>query len=406
MIASTLVWHAANFLFNSVAARALGPAHYGSLAAVVAILYVASPVFVSMQTVASRLTTTLSLEGQPERIRGLLRFYTLRIAGVFVLLALVFVLLSGALAEFLNVPSPLSVAILAGAFVTSVFTHMQRGVLQGSREFGRYALSQVAEAVAKIVFAVVLLVWVWQSVGGGVLSIVLASAVGALVNLSLLSYMPKPTRRVEPIPHPYRYSLTTLVSLVLLALLLSVDVLAAKRYLPSHEAGVYAAVSLCGKIVFFATSAITLFLFPFFSARQEQGRDARGPFAAAIGVVAGMATVVVALYFVAPSVVVVPLFGRDYSHANGYLAYSGIAFGCYALVYLTAMFMLSQRDARGAAVLACALAVQLTGLYTFHGSIADIIGVQLAVLATSALVLGALAASRPAFAAPTAAEAP
>jgi O-antigen/teichoic acid export membrane protein len=395
VIASTLVWHVSNFLFNSVAARLLGPAHYGSLAAVVAILYVISPVFVSMQTVASRLTTTLGTDGQWSRVRGLLSFYSVRIGGVFAGLSIVFVLLSGALAEFLNVTSPGAVAILGAAFVTSVFTHMQRGVLQGAREFGRYALSTLVEALVKIVAAVVILVFLWRSVGGGVLAIVVSSAVGALANWRLLAFMPKPREQVEQIPHPYRYSLATLGSLVLLALLLSADVLAAKRYLPAHEAGVYAAVSLCGKIVFFATSAITLFLFPFFSARQDQGRDARGPLAAALGVVSLMALCVVGVYVVAPSVVVVPLFGSDYGDANPYLAVSGLAFGCYAIVYLSAMFLLSQQDGRGPVVLGVALIAQLAGLYVFHSSIWDIVYVLLAVLVVTAGALAALAVTRP-----------
>ena len=391
MVGSTLVWHFSNFAFNAIAARMLGPASYGSLAAVVALLYVASPLFVSIQTVTSRLTTKLGNRGEWARVRGLARFYGLRLALAGLLLVAAFALSSSALARFLRVPSQLPIAILGIGFLFSTITHLQRGVLQGSMRFGRYAVSAIAEAGMKIVATVVLLIWIWPSVEGAILAIALASLFAAIVNGGLLRFLPKPRGRVDPIAHPFRYSLVTLCCLLLLATLLSVDLLAAKRYLDPHDAGLYAAVSLAGKIAFFATSALALYLFPIFSERQEQGIDSRRPLKGALAVLVAGSAVLTTIYFLAPQIVIGPLFGSRYAPAGDYIGWMGIAFSAYAVVYLLAMYMLAREDPRVNSVLALSVLAQLAGLYARHSSIAQIVSVQLAVLVSTALVLGTVA---------------
>jgi O-antigen/teichoic acid export membrane protein len=390
VLAGTLLWHASNFAFNAVSARMLGATQYGTLAAVIALLYVASPIFLSIQTVSSRITTRLIVRGEGDSVRELVRRYRLRLGLVGLAVAAAIALGSSALARFLRAPSGAPIAILGGAFLFSFVTHLQRGVLQGSMKFARYALSVFTEATVKITVTVVLLLWLWKSVDAAVMAIGVGAFVGMICNSALLGFLPRSDRKIELERHPYRYSIFTLSCLVLLALLLSVDLLAAKRYLAPHEAGLYAAVSLSGKIVFFATSALTLYLFPIFSERQERGLDSRGTLGGALLALVAASSVLVTVYFVAPQIVITPLFGSGYEAAGPYIGWIGIAFGAYAALYLTAMYLLVQESSLVTSVLTLAVLVQLTGLYFFHGSISQIIAVQGMVFGATALVLGSL----------------
>ena len=45
------IWQLSNFLFNAVAAHALGPAGYATVAAIVGFAYLFGPVFVALQTI-------------------------------------------------------------------------------------------------------------------------------------------------------------------------------------------------------------------------------------------------------------------------------------------------------------------------------------------------------------------
>ena len=400
VLASTLAWHASSFLFNAGAARLLGVADYGTLAALMALLAVASPFFISFQTVASRITTQLTAAGKLDRVRGLLRFYGLRLAFVGVVAACTVALFSAAVARFLRVGSGGPIAILGIIVLLSVFTHLQRGALQGSAAYTRLSASMVTEAITKIVATMLIVAFVWRSVAGALLGIAVAAAAALAANAALLRFLPRSRTTVEVIAHPYRYSATTLATLALLALLFSADVLAAKRYLDPHHAGLYAAVALCGKIVFFATSAFSPVLFPWFSSRQERGVDSRRPLGASLAAVAAVCSSLIAIYFVAPSVVVVPLFGSEYRAAGGYIGWMGIALGFYSIAYLASMYLLSQKIEAGAAVLALVVLGQLAGLYSFHDSVRTLIEVQMVVLGAAAVALVALAAYHAPAAAP------
>jgi O-antigen/teichoic acid export membrane protein len=391
VLGSTLLWHASNFAFNALSARMLGTAQYGTLAAVIALLYVGSPIFFSIQTVASRLTTKLVASGEEARIRGLIRFYGLRLGLGGLLLAAAVAISSSALARFLRVPSPVPIAILAIAVLLSVLTHLQRGVLQGSMEFGRYALSTVTEATAKIGASVLILVVLWRSVDAAVLAMALGSALGLFVNSFLLRFLPQSRGRPRPIPHPYRYSALTLSCLLLLAVLLSMDLLASKRYLDPHTAGIYAAVSLSGKIVFFATSALAVYLFPIFSERRDRGVDAKGTLTGALAVLLLGSASLVAGYFFMPHVLITLLFGHSYDSATAYVGWMAIAFSAYAFLYLTAIYLLSQENIIVSLVLGIAALGQAAGLYTFHSTISAIVGVQVVVFVSTAVALGTVA---------------
>jgi O-antigen/teichoic acid export membrane protein len=275
---------------------------------------------------------------------------------------------------------------------------MQRGALQGTLRFGRYAISTVTEGLLKVLTATAVLLAVWKAVDAAVLAVVVSAAAAVVVNRALLGFLPRTGGDLAPTPHPYRYSLTTLGCMVLLAALLSVDVLAAKRYLGAHDAGIYASASLCGKVVFFATSSLSLVAFPLLSSHHERGTDARGPLTKALALVAAASAVLVAVYAIAPRAVVVPLFGERFAAAAPYLVWMGAAFAFYAVAYLAAMFLLSQKRLAGITALAIGALAQLAGFYCFHESIHALVAVNAAVFAGTAAALLAMAFRRGAHA--------
>lgn len=386
VVASTLFAHLSNFIYNATAAHLLGPTEYGSLAAVIALLYVASPFFVAVQTIASRTTTGLVVSGRTELVLPMVRYYGMRLAVGAALLAGFTALFSNAFARFVRVPSAIPVAILGIGFAFSAVNHLQRGVLQGASQFERYAISTIVEASVRVVAAVVLLVVVARSVDVAVVAVVLGSLCGMGATSFLLRALPRGSAREVP-RVPIGYSATTLASLIALALLLSVDVLAAKRYLDPKTAGVYAAVSLIGKIVFFATSAAAVLLFPSFSAHHHRGSDARRTLTRAFAFVAAASAVIVGIYFLVPQLVITVLFGERYDAARPYLGWIGIAFGFYALAYLGGTYLLSHQRFAGVGVLAFGVLAQLGALYTFHGSLWAFTWVQVGVFGATAVAV-------------------
>ena len=189
-------------------------------------------------------------------IRPLLAFHRRRLIVAGLVVAATIGLTSSAAARFLRIDSGLPIAIVGVGLSLSLLTHSQRGVLQGTKRFGRYSLSTFVEASVKVIGAAVFVIWIWPSVEGAVIAIPLAAACSLVTNSLLLRFLPPGKIDGAARPIEGRRSGATLATFILLALLLAADVLAAKRYLSADAAGLYASISLAGKAVYFATSAL------------------------------------------------------------------------------------------------------------------------------------------------------
>ena len=411
VFAGAAVGQVAGFVFNAVGAHSLGPARYGTLAASIALLSLASPLFTAVQTVASRETTSLVSRGQTAALPSLLRRYGLRaVLGALVLGAVV-AAASGWVSQVFHLGSPLLVVIVGATIPCYMAGHLLGGVLQGMERFHRFAIESVIEGSAKAVLGILAVAILFHSPVTGMAAVFASCACGLAAYVALT--VPVLRRRPETIASPttmfesparvrtspgiVRYSMTALATYGLLSLMLSMDTLVAKHYLPSHLAGLYAGISLTGKIVYFATSAMFVVAFPLFSRHHDQGQGSRRPVLASGAVVAAVSGLIIAVFALRPTWVVAPLLGARYRAADGYVSWMGAIFALYALSYLLCTYLLARRRRSVIALLAVALVIQLAGFFVFHSTIDELMGVlavSFGVLLVGAAVLAGSATSR------------
>ena len=132
-----------NFAFNSLSAYLLGPSRYGTLAAITAFLLALRARSSSRSRPFPAVRRPRSLHsGSEARVRGLARFYGLRVGFAGTLCAVAVALLKPArsLVRECHLRSGIPIAIGGGIFVFSGVTHLQRGVFLGAEEYRRYAL--------------------------------------------------------------------------------------------------------------------------------------------------------------------------------------------------------------------------------------------------------------------------
>jgi len=397
VLAGTMVGQVSNFAFNAVGAHSLGPAHYGALAASMALLSFATPALAAVQTVASRGTTSLVLRQQSRSLRPMLAHYGLRLAVGSLALGGVVALASAWISRLFHLGSPWLVVTVGAIIPCYVTGHLLGGLLQGAERFGRFAAESVAEGLTKAIVGVLAMGFLWRSALAG-MTAVAGSSVVALVAYLLLT-LPALARGTlvaspddhcaaavrNPMSHRRRprrgmpgvigYSMTALCTYGLLALLLSSDTLVAKHYLADYQAGLYAGASLTGKIVYFAASSFFVIAFPVFSRHHDQGRGGTRWILGACGIVFAISGTIVALFALEPSWVVVPLLGSRYRAADRLVPLIAAVFGLYALGYLISIYLLARKHRGVIAVLALAAMVQFAGYYSFHSSMKQLIAV-------------------------------
>ena len=376
VFAATLVWQLSNFIFNVVGAHDLGPKKYGILASAIGLSYLLNPVVMAVQTVASRESTSVMVDEKGSQIRAIVNYYLIRVGlGALAVSALVIVL-SPLISRGLHLNSAGLVVIFGLVIPTLIASGIVRGVHQGTRRFERYSLGTLAEGLTKVCCAVAFLSLIWRAPISGMLALLLSALAGLAVNVLLLRHFPRPTSAIRPTRHPVRASVTTFAVFGLLAILLSVDTMTARLTLPAGAAGIYAGISLAGKIVYFTTTAVTAFLFPIFSARFDQGLGTGRWLAISMGLVAAASAAVIAVYAWAPYLVTTVLLGGKYRPVAHDISTMGAIFSIFAMTNLLVMYLLARRQSGIVVALTIAVATQIAGFAMFHRSISDLMVVM------------------------------
>jgi O-antigen/teichoic acid export membrane protein len=238
---------AANYGLNVILVRLLEPAQFGDVALAITIVLTAGVVAATLQMVASRSVAADPSSASAVR-RVLLRAAAVAGSAAFVLLG------AGAwvLSDLLRTSSPWIFVIIAAGLPVYFVQAVHRGILQGRLRFVRVAASYAAEAVVRLVIAVVLVVAGLGAIG---------AAVGILLSF-LASAAVAWTRRPAASGTIGGAALGMTVvsaSMMLLAqtLVNNVDVVTAKAVFAPSVAGAYAAAAvMCRALYFLAWTII------------------------------------------------------------------------------------------------------------------------------------------------------
>lgn len=285
---ATVVGHAFSYAFSLVLSRALGPADFGALGALLGLGVVATVPAVALQTEVARLVAVAPSRATARR--GYRLSWLIGSAlGVFM------VALTWPLTTLFRLDSPLSVLLLAAGLVPVSVIAARQGVLLGRGAFGWLALVTVLVPGLRLISAGVAAV-----VDLGVAGALGLQAVATWVGLAVVVIMmPVPRRRptdsVSGHSSDPRLSgvLKAGSSLLGLLVLANVDVLLARVFLSDTQSGIYAVGALGAKIVFWGSQFVALLVFPRVARRQGGRRlvGAAGAIVAAVGGVAALTAI-------------------------------------------------------------------------------------------------------------------
>jgi O-antigen/teichoic acid export membrane protein len=312
-----MVVNICGFIAHAIASRQLGVTEYGGLYALINAALIASLPAAFVAPVVAQLAAEFRALHDDGHLRGL----TDSIAGGFAKLGALYLIVAtiGAVpfAHFLHVPvwSVPFVGLLAGV---TLFVNALRAIAQGTQDFVGYGFSNAAEGIAKVI-GISLLIGLGLRLGGGIAGFALGPAC-ALIYLG----MRLKRRYAVSEPRAVRYDWQRILNAgagaaaatIAIALMGSADVILVKHYFAPHEAGLYAAASLGGKMLLYLVGFVPTVLLP-----QAADRHARG--ARTREVLAGSLTMLVTVALC--GIFVFYFFGLDVLHALVGHAYDAAA---------------------------------------------------------------------------------
>ena len=373
MLVGSVFVSLANFGYNIGVARLLGPADFSHAAAAVTILMLVSAITLAFQLVCTKL---VAKSKSPEAKAAIFQHLHKNSWWVGIGLGGAMVLASAVLSSYLRLSSPWVIILLAIGLTIYIPLGVKRGGLQGTCRFRGLSWNMAAEAVVKFLGAIVLI-----EMGYGVLG-----AVAAISASVIVAYMiPDAARELRGATGRFAMpqlgeTVQAIVFFVGQVIISNIDILMVKHFFPPDLAGLYAAIALVGRLLYFGAWSVISAMFPV-SAETGEERQAPTLLAVPLLMVAGMSVAFVLLLAGYPQLVFHSLFGAHFTVGsvqglNCLLSMNAAATGIYAVSVVLITYEMSRRIANTGWLQLVVSGLIVLGIAWFHSSLLEVIVVQ------------------------------
>jgi len=378
---------AISLTYNIVLARFLGPQGFGHATAVYTILTLISAVTLSFQIISAKV---VAKQGTPEAKAAVYRDFHRSAWACGILVALLLLCFQGGIANYLNLPGPGLIALLALGAAFYVPLGCRRGYIQGTYGFRRLATNLVAEGIVRLGGSLLLIL-----LGFGVAGVIAANA--AAVAVAYLAAAPELKGRI---PNPFslssaiREASQALVFFSGQVLINNCDIVLVKHFFSAKEAGLYAAVAMVGRVIFSFSSAVVNSMFPLVAGTRDEERKDLKVLALSLLLVLCTGTVLALGLIVAPARIWTTLFGSGFEIAGRYnlpylLALYAVTTIIYSLSVVIITFEMSYKIANTSWVQLAFSGALIACLCRYHSSLREVILVQLVLMTVLLIAVAA-----------------
>jgi len=364
----------------------LGPAAFGNINAAVTLLLLASCISLAFQLVCAKFVArNQTASGKAAVVNNLLSkawIASLALgAGLFVA--------QKPIATYLNVPSSRIIGILALGIAAYAPLGVKRGAMQGVCAFPRLGINFVLEALTRFFVGAGLVI-----AGNGVLGAVGAISASVIV-ACFVPPIPVELRGQAGIAEPpsFAEALQAIVFFVGQVIINNVDILLVKHFFPSDPAGVYAAISQIGRLLYFAAwFGVVNVMFPVAAAANpgpsKASHKSHG-IALPLLLVSGLSIVFIAIAALFPHLIMGVIFGSRFIEIGWLLSLYAAATGLYSLSVVFIAYEMSRRIANTGWLQLIFSGALVLGIGLFHNTLREVIMVRI-ILMAAMLVLVAV----------------
>ena len=364
-----------NLVYNVATARLLGPTGFAHATAVYTLLMLTSAITLSFQVVCAKYVASHDTAEEKAAIFASLHFRAW-MAGVG--LALLLFLFNRVIQNYLNLPDQVLISLLALGTAFYIPLGVRRGYIQGIHAFRALSVNFMLEGLVRLGGAYLLI-----RMGLGVKGAVLASVIAVIASY----FLAKPSPGVEVlrsrrIPISFGEGLQAIVFFSGQVVINNFDIVLVKHFFASDQAGIYAAVSLVGRLVNMCAWSVVNTMFPVSAATRQSDREARPVLFLSLFLVFLILSVLILGLWAIPSFLWRTLFGSHFELGNygglaALLILYAVTTGIYSLSSVMITYEMSRKIANTSWVQLAFSGALALGICLFHHTLAQVIYVQL-----------------------------
>lgn len=364
LVLATLVVSGAGYLYNLICIRFLGPAEYGDVAALIALVTIVSLPISSIQYLLARDVAYLR-ERDVGQVRWLVRKSLVVSVPASAGVLFIGIVLAEPIAQAFKIGSPVTVVAGFSGIVVFVVATVFYGFLQGEQRFGALASSYAASGLARPVLVVPVLF-----AGLGAAGALGVNTVAGLAGLAIAAYALRHVlvgeRHAAGGAFERREAAVLIAGSLAFVSLTNSDLLLASHFLSDKRAGVYAAAAFVGKFVLFLPSAVVTVLLPKASSRVAAGQTSARLFLASAAVTVALTLSAALLLAFTPESLLVRAFGPGFEESASLVGWFGLAMATAALASVVLNVYFAERDERFPMLLVLAALAQIVAAVAWH----------------------------------------
>ncbi len=375
-----------NFAYNVAVARFLGPRGYGHATAVYTLLTLISAVTLSFQFISAK---AVAQQPTAEEKDSVYRAFHRGAWGCGILVALLLILFQRAITDYLKLPGPVLVVLLAVGAAFYVPLGSRRGYIQGAYGFSGLAKNLVLEAAVRFGGSLLMVV-----LGCGVTGVIAANA--AAIAVAYFSLIPKLTARSLN-PPLFRYALREVSQAIVFfsgqVLINNCDIVLVTHFFEPKAAGLYAAVAMVGRVIFAFSSAVVNSMSPVVAGTRDEERKSLSLIRTSLLLVLGIGFVLALGLRLTPAWLWTRFFGLGFElpgpHGLPYLlTLYAITTILYCLCVVIITYEMSYKIANTSWLQLGFSGVLIASICRFHDSLQQVIMVQLILMIGLLLLVG------------------
>jgi O-antigen/teichoic acid export membrane protein len=389
VFAATMACNVLNYVFNFALSRRLGIEGFAELSSLTSGLMIVSVPAAIWNLLVVKYASEFHAAGDLGRLRRLAQMLLRWGCLVSVAIALSGFGLRAVVSDFLHIADSATILLWVVLAALGFLMPSARGVLQGEQDFKRFSLSTTLEMLLKVVLGVSLAyagLGVRGALGGWVCGTVLALAYTIWAVRSSTRRETQPARLRLDLGRLVRTTAGIALATSTLTLLSFMDVVLVKHYFSAHEAGLYAAVNLTGKVVLFLVSFLPLVVLPKAAAKAQQGESPLGLLNKAALATVLMSGATLAVFGLMPALVLRAVAGHAFVAGAPYVFQYDLAMALLACVTLLVNYNIALHRFTFLAPLGVVLIAEVAAIVAFHASLWDIVHILLTGNAAAALV--------------------
>lgn len=372
-----------NLLYHPILGKMLGPSNYGEMVTMISLMGLLAIIPASLTLVIVKYISKAKSNMEISAITNWLRTKTLLASLIFSLFILI---LSPVILSFLRINKVFYLMLVIVSFLFSTQSLLNKSVLQGLLRFKEMIVSTLIENGSKLLIAILLVYFGFQ-VGGAIAGFALSAILGWYITKYYLRHYGGKVDTKFNFKQMIAYTGPVLIQSLATTSLYSSDLILIKHFFSSHNAGMYAALSTLGKIIFFGAGPISAVMFPLVSHRYAKGGEYKRVFAYSIFATVLLAALILLIYWLKPDFIITLLYGAAYLNVADLLVWFGIFMTLFTLSSLFINFHLSLGRTKVVYFPAIAAILQIIAIWFYHNSLLAVIIISIFV---TALLLGCL----------------